>query len=323
MTSMLESEQKKEKTVTIHRVRERMLHFIPYIGLILVVVFFGVITEGRILSFRNSSVLLSEIFSIALGATGVIFLMSQGNMDFSLGALAGFAAALGAIAAGTNTLFLFPVTILAGLAVGFINGMFVAKFNVPSFIATLAVSFVLKGLTITMLNGSIGIPFAMSKYDNDVLKLAVLVAVLVIGYIMFEYTEFGKQGRAIGSLPEAARQSGVNLTKIRWFSFVLSGLVCGLIGFFSAVRACTVSTSTGIGLEFNVLLALMIGGFSLTGGWTAKFRSVIIGSLIMAFISNGMTLAGINGGVQQLIKGFLFIIAVAVSFDRKNIAVIK
>jgi ribose transport system permease protein len=304
--------------------KSRFSQLSPFIGMILVMIFFEIVSGGNLLSSRNSFILVNEVFSIVLGTTGAIFLMAQGNLDFSMGAIVGIAGALGAIAGGKNAILILPVTLLAGLVVGSVNGFIYAKLNIPSFIATLGMSFILKGLTTVVLgSGAIGLPFVMSKYDNEPLKLTVLVIILTIGYMVFEYTQFGKQSRAIGALTEAARQCGVNITRTKFIAFMISGLVCGLVGFFSIVRACTASPDTGSGFEFNVLLALSIGGFSLSGGWSSKFRCVVVGSIIVAIISNGMTLWGIDQLLQQLVKGIIFIIAVAVSFDRKSVSIIK
>jgi ribose transport system permease protein len=312
----------EQKPVAAGRRNIQISQIMPFLGLIIVVMFFEIVSGGRLLTINNSKVLLNEVFSIGLGAA-VVFLMSQGNMDFSLGAVVGLAAALAAIASGISPAFLFPAAILAGLLLGSINGFIYAKLKIPAFIATLAMSFVIKGMTSVLLNGSRGIPFKMNKFDNPILKMVVFFGILIICYIVFEYTSYGKQSRAAGSLPEAARQSGVNLFKVRLISFIISGGVCGLVAFFSLVRSCTASNTTGSGFEFNVLLALMIGGLSLTGGWPVKFRSVVIGSITMAIISNGMTLWGIDGFTQQLVKGLIFIVAVMISFDRKNVSVIK
>jgi len=296
---------------------------VPYLSLIVVVVFFGTITRGRLFSPVNGKILLNEIFSIGLGAVGVLFVMAQGSLDFSIGAIIGFASALAALAAKISLGLILPVALCVGILVGLFNGFIYAKLNVPAFIATLAVSFILKGITSVILNGSIGVPFAMSVYDNVPLKLVVFLSVWGIGYMIFEYTGFGKQCRAIGASASVSELSGVHLTKVKLLSYVISGGTCGIISFFSLARTCTAANGTGSGAEFNVLLALMIGGLSFAGGWTAKFHNAVIGSIIMAVISNGMTLWGIDGLTQQLVKGALFIFAVSIAFDRKTVAVIK
>ena len=101
------------------------------------------------------------------------------------------------------------------------------------------------------------------------------------------------------------------------------GCLAGLLGFFSLIRTGTATVTTGSDLFMNVLCAALLGGIPLSGGYGAKFSSVIIGSLTMAFLSNGMVLLGVGTYDKQLIKGIVFLITIAISFDRKNLVAIK
>jgi ribose transport system permease protein len=295
----------------------------PYFGLIAVIVFFEIVSKGQLITPRSSTVLINLIFDIGLGTTGVLFLMAQGEMDFSLGGIVAFSGALAAIAFKNNPALLFPVALLSGLLVGLVNGLLIAKLHIPSFISTLSMSFVLRGITSVILGGNVGLPYSVNKLDNLQIKLFVLIAAMVVCFFVFNYTRFGKHSKAIGSLPEAARQSGVNIANTKLVAFIIAGVVSGLIGFFDLVRSCTASPTNGAGLEFNVVIALMVGGLSLTGGWITKFNAVVIGCIIMSILSLGFNLWGVDGYTQQLVQGIIFIVAVALSYDRKNAVAIK
>ena len=149
------------------------------------------------------------------------------------------------------------------------------------------------------------------------IKVSVLILVLLSGYIIFEYTKFGKHSRAIGSLPEAARQNGVEVSKVRWIAFIISGFVSGLIGFFTVVRSCTITPLSGTGHEFNVLIALLVGGIAMNGGWTTKYKSILIGCLFITFLSLGMSKIGLDLYMQQLVKGIIFIVSVVITEQRR------
>lgn len=298
--------------------------FFPFIGLVFAVILFQVTSGGRLLTQRNSTVLLNEVFNVIIGSSGVIFMMSQGNLDFSMGAIVGTAGAIAASASNFNVALTLPVALIVGFICGSINGLISAGFGVPSFITTLGMSFVLKGTTTMLLNaGSIGIPFQMSNYDTTNIRFTVIVLVVIAAYVIFTFTPFGKQSRAVGSQPTAAKQSGVNVFWIKMWGFIISGVICGLIGFFCIIRGCTASTNTGFGTEINVLNAMMLGGMTISGGWSSKFRCVILGSFLMAVVTDGLTLWNIDLFTQELIQGCIFIISVALSFDRKNVTVIK
>lgn len=294
-----------------------------FIGLILIILVFEILTRGKLLSSKNFMNIFNNFFSIGLGAVGVIFLMSLGELDLSVGAILGFSAAMGAFASNLSLALILPVTILTGVVIGTLNGIFISRLHVESFIGTLAMSFVVRGTTTWLLNGSAGVPVAMRVFDKDFVKIAVFLVVVIVFYIFFEYTSYGKYCRSIGASPDAARQSGVNVERVRTLAFIISGLLCGLAGFFSLVRTCTASSKTGNAFEFDVLLAVLLGGMPLSGGWAVKFRAAVVGSIAMAAMYNGMSLLGIDGLKQQVIQGIILILVVVISFDRRNTVVIK
>lgn len=308
---------------TRKRAKDFMHNYFSFIGLLLVAVIFHVLTEGRLLSSRNVMNIFNNFFSIGLGSIGVMFLMSLGELDLSVGATLGFAATIGALAAKIDVVWILPVCLLTGILIGALNGILVSRMKVESFIGTLAVSFIARGLTTYLLNGSVGIPLSQRIFDKSAVKITVFIAAAVIFYILFSYTAYGKSCRAIGASADAARQSGVAVERVRAMAFVISGFLCGLAGFFSLVRTCTASSKTGNAFEFEVLLAVLFGGMPLSGGWTVKFRAAIVGSIAMAVMQNGMSLMGIDGLTQQIVQGVILIVVVVISFDRRNAVVIK
>jgi ribose transport system permease protein len=296
-----------------------IMDYFSFLGLILIVIIFAILTDGRLLNSKNLMNIFNNFFSIGLGAMSVVFLMSLGELDLSVGAILGLSAALSALSSKISMVTVFPVAVLTGLLIGLLNGFIIARLKVASFIATLAMSFVARGVTTFLLNGSIGMPISLRVFDNNALKIAVFVLILFAFYTLFEFRSYGKRCRAVGSSSEAARQSGVNVEKTRMLAFMISGIICGLLGFFSLARTCTASSKTGNAFEFDVLLAVLFGGMLLTGGWQVKFRSAVIGSIAMAVMHNGMSLLGITGQMQQLIQGILIIVIVCITFDRRNL----
>ena len=115
----------------------------------------------------------------------------------------------------------------------------------------------------------------------------------------------------------------MNVQLEKMLAFIICGVSCGIIASFVLVRTCSASTTSGGHTQLNTILALLLGGIPFSGGWSAKFRCVLAGSLLMAVVTSGLTIMNIPANTQQIFKGLLFIIAVAISFDRKNTAVIK
>lgn len=304
--------------------KELLQNYLPFAGLIIVVVFFQIVSKGRLLSSENMGAIVNEVFTLILGTTGMVFLLSQGCMDFSVGSVVALSAAVAAKASAINPVLVLPVAILIGILAGLVNGFVHGVLKVPSFIATLAVSFVISGMVIWVLgSGSLSIPYSMLKWDLVSLRLAVILIFLILGYIIFEKTRIGKQCKIVGANPEFARQSGISVAKVKIRAFVMMGAVAGVVAFFALIRSATASSSTGAGFEVNALNALLIGGMPMSGGAAAKFRSVVIGSLIMAVLTMGMNMWGLGVLAQQIVKGVVFLFAISMTFDRKNTTVIK
>ena len=139
------------------------------------------------------------------------------------------------------------------------------------------------------------------------------------GWYLFEKTSLGKEQKAIGGNVVTARQSGIRSRRGVVLSHLILGVCVGIAASFQMVRAGSVSSQSGSGLEFNIMIALALGGFPMAGGASAKIRSTIIGVLTITFLTNGLTLAGVDNTYINLVKGLLFIVIVAVSYDRSNL----
>ncbi|MCL2201265.1 MAG: ABC transporter permease [Oscillospiraceae bacterium] len=304
------------------KINPRMIF--PALGLIMVVLIFQIFSGGRLLTANNLRVILNDVFPILVGASAYAFILSQGNLDFSIGATMGVSAAVAALAAGITPILALPAGIIVGAVIGAINGFSHAVLKINAFIATLAMQFILGGVILIILRGGVfSVPLVMLSWNTMTLRLSVLFAVLIAGYLVFQFTPYGKYCRALGSGIEAARQTGVNITLNKFIPFVVMGATAGLLSFFSIIRTATVSSHTGGDLLMSVLNAVLLGGIPITGGATSRFRAVIIGSLTIAFLNNGMILLGFVPNTRQLLQGVIFLMAIAISFDRKNTKVIK
>ncbi len=314
----------EKKTKTNISFKDVFLKLYPFVVLGVIIVLFEVWSGGKLLTSRNYKAIINEAFRLILGASALAFVISQGAIDLSTGAAIGVCAAVGAIFAtnfGPAGAF---ATLIVGAVIGLINGVVYAKLRVNPFITTLAMSFMLGGILDTVLaGGSASVPYSMLEWDSTLLRLIVLVVIAVLGYIVFEYGMLGKKCRAIGSNEEAARQSGINTASVKMTAYLITGIMAGLLAFFTLIRTGTASTSTGDGFEMDSMIAILLGGMPITGGTSAKFRAAIVGGLTMTLLTNGMNIVGIDTLVQQFVRGAIFLFAVALTFNRKTMAVIK
>lgn len=305
------------------KIKETLLQYFSFVGLLIVAVLFEVLSGGKLFSSRNVMNIFNNFYTIGLAAMAYTFVMALGELDLSVGAIVGISAAMAAFAGKVNVNLVLPTAVATGLVVGLINGVCIAKLNIASFIGTLAVSFVMRGITTWSLNGALGVDVSLRIYDQNWVKIATFCVLCVVLYLLYEHCAYGKHCRAVGASKLAAEQSGVRVSRTRLLAFVLLGTICGLVGFFTLIRAFTASSSTGNAFEFDVLLAVLFGGMPLSGGWPVRFRSAVIGAVTMAILKSGMSIIGLDGLTQAVVKGVILIAVVSISFDRKNAGVIK
>jgi ribose transport system permease protein len=297
---------------------------IPYFGLILVIVLFAVLTGGKTLQPNNLKLIAEQSMTILISASGVIFVMTMGSLDISQGSILVMACYVAASLSGYNMVLAIIAGIAVGMGIGAINGLISAKGKVPSFIATICTMFIFRGLsTFLTTNFEPKIPFAIYSMDNFVVKVIVVAIIMVFGFILFNYTKFGRSVRAIGSGEVAAEYSGIKVTKIKIIVFILAGAMAGIAAFFVLTRTGSVTASTGNLLETNVMIALVLGGISVSGGSKSRFSAVLIGCILIAFLENGLVQIGADTVIQQLVKALVFLATIIATMDRSSTMVSK
>lgn len=300
---------------------------VSFLGLVVLVIFFTILTGGKLLAPSNLELIVKQGFTLFITALAAVFIMSTGNLDFSIGANIGFSCALCAITSRAfSPVVGIIVAIGVGILIGLINGVVITKLKLPSFITCLCMMFILTAATETICaakGGSISMPLVMRKWESLQLYAIIGVVYFVIMLVLFRYTRFGKYMKTLGVSPEAARQSGVNLDRMIILGYLLTGFAAGLAGFFSMIRTGGASTTTGTSMSTDVMIAIVFGGMSISGGATSKISAAVLGFLIVTVLNNGMVLAGFGGEMQQLVKGLLFLAVIAISTKRDPNTIIK
>ena len=319
-------EHRAEKLSFVNKLlnKETLKKIFPFAGLIFVIVFFQVMSNGRLLARASINAIISSVFFIMTGAVGFVFLLTQGNLEFSIGGNMAVSCVAAAWAAMINPWLAIPAAIATGLLIGFVNGIMHVVLKIDAFIATVAMRFILLGLVVIVLDyGVMAAPLSMLDWNNNTNKLIVMILVVSIGYIIYEFTTFGKQNKAVGSNAEAARQSGIKVNLIKFIPFLIVGGICGLLGFFNLVRTGAATNQTGSSFFLDVLNAVLLGGMPLSGGAGSKYRAVIIGSLTSSILTVGMTMLGVDTFTRQFVNGVVFLVIVSLSFDRRGMPIIK
>ena len=281
-----------------------------------------------LLTANNLINVLRQIAVIGIISVGMTFVIITGGIDLSVGAIVAMSAVVATSFAREGSQF--PVGfavllgILVGLAMGAFTGFFVAKMKVAPFIATLATMTIGRGFAYIYTDGRpiTGLSDAytfIGKGTVGVVPVPVIIfaVVVVIGVFLLHYTKFGRQVFAVGGNEHSAVVSGINATKIKFFVYLLSGLLSAVAAIVLSSRIQTGQPNAGDGYELDAITAVVIGGTSLSGG-TGTIVGSMIGMLIIGVMTNGVDLLSVSSYYQQVIKGV--IILVAVTMDRKKLA---
>jgi putative multiple sugar transport system permease protein len=370
-------------------VKENIRDYGMYIALFVIMLTFSIMTDGLFMSSRNISNLLDSTGYIAVLAVGMTLVIVIRHIDLSVGFAAGFLGAITAILLtkmGMPIYATIPIILVLGIFIGLFNGMLIAKYAIPSFVATLAGMLIFRGalLQVTEKTGTIiikddafnaigngFIPSIMVvnglhllslilgllsilfyvyseistrqnkiKYQFDVVSKGIFTIKLVFvsaiiayvtwilaGYNGFSWTVvimllvvvayhflttktvLGRHIYAVGSNPEAAHLSGINVNKITYIVFGSMGMLAALSGILFTSRLQSATTTAGTLFELDAIAAAYVGGVSSAGG-VGKVTGAIIGAIVMASLSSGMNLLGVGVSMQYMIRGGVLVAAV-------------
>lgn len=295
---------------------------LPIIGLIIVFIVFNALTKGNMWTSRK--LILNQIYVVLISAVGVFFVMTVGGLDFSQGSIMGIASIVVCKLSGVNMILAIVGGVIAGALIGAFNGYFYVNRKIKSFIVTICTMFLFRGFIKYMASNSpVAASMKVYDYDTTPIKLGITVAVLLISYVVFRFTKFGINLKAIGAGEKAVMFAGVKTDKVKFLIYVLAGAITGLAAFVNIVKNGSATANVGNQLETQILIALVLGGMPISGGAKVRFENIIVGSLLYIVLNNGLIMMGLTTQAMQLIQGVIFLIFVAIFADRENLSVIK
>ncbi|HTR42575.1 MAG TPA: ribose ABC transporter permease [Pseudomonadales bacterium] len=302
----------------------------PLIALVVMVVALSLLSD-RFLTLVNGRNILLQISVNLCVSIGMTLVILTGGIDLSVGAILAFAGAFAAdllkngialpsmnVAIQFTPLGAIVAGILAGLVLGSINGIAITQFRLPPFVATLGMLSIARGLTllwtggfpVTELGPSFG--FIGTGFWLGV-PMAVWISAALVGifYIVSQHTTLGRYIYAVGGSEKAAAFSGINVNWVKLRVYALAGVLAGVGGLIVTARLDAADPKAGLGYELDSIAAVVIGGTSLNGGRGSIFGTVL-GCLIIGVLNNGLFLLNVSPFWQQVVKGFVILVAVAV-----------
>lgn len=294
--------------------------YVLYIGFVLIFVVFAVTLGDQ--GFTSSNNLLNivrQTATITVMAVAVTFVIGAAEIDLSVGSVAGLSSVIAAMAIESYGVIPGIIAgLLIGLAVGVVNGVLVVGVGIPSFLVTLGMLGIAHG-TAQWITDSAPQPILHETFNDlfgsgdagPVPSLVIWTIVAVaVGHVMLRKTGYGRGVLATGGNEEAARFSGVPTRRIKFTVMVVSAVVAAVAGMLYAGRLQSGRFQWGEGDELSVIAAVILGGTSLFGG-RASVIGALLGSLMIGLINNGLILMGLEFSQQQIVRGAIIILAVA------------
>ena len=297
--------------------------FTVYIVLGIVFIFFSIALNGKgFIASGNLLNILRQTAMVSVMAVAGVFVLGAGQIDMTVGSTAAMSAMFSALVlqATNNMLLAILASILFGIFVGFINGLLVTKLKLPSFLATLGMMQMIRGMAMWITNTA-AVPIKNQTvitifgtgYIGGVSVLILWTIVFyIIGFVLFNKTRFGRHALATGGNELAAKYSGLKTEKIKMIIFMMSGAFAAFAGIMYAGRMQSGRYSFGDGDEMSVIASVVLGGAAMSGG-TGSMIGALAGSLLMGMINNALILAGLSSAQQKIVNGAIIIFAVALS----------
>ena len=305
------------------------------VSLAVVVGGFAIGTGGRYLTWTNIQVILSLAAIPTIIAVGLHQVVVLGGIDLSVEGVVALCVVFVGLLIKNNMngndvgLWIVPITLSVGALAGLVSGLCNTKLAIPSFIATLGMSWLLWGLAVFVSQGqTVALldqrfhPFVTGN-ALGIPNLAILAVLLTSALqLVQDKTQFGKYLYAIGGDEVLAKQAGVKVDRVKIVVFTLAGFLYGLAALLLTTRLGGSQAITGNNLLFPAVTAVAVGGVALTGG-IGGARNAALGALIVTALNDGLILMHVNPYAQDAVNGVVLVVAVALTIDRKKLGFIK
>lgn len=296
--------------------------YVIYIGFVVIFGFFAVLLRNEgFLSPNNLLNIFRQTATITVIAVGMTFVIACAEIDLSVGSVAGLSSVTAAMTIASWGLVPGIIAgLLTGVLVGAVNGALVSLLGIPSFLVTLGMLGVAVGVAqwITdsapqpILNDTFNLIFGGGNFGPIPGLLFWSAIFVVLGAITLNRTRFGRQVLATGGNRTAADFTGINTKRIKFSVMLLSGVVASIAGMLYAGRLESGRFQWGSGDELSAIAAVILGGTSLFGG-SGSVVGTLFGALLIGLINNGLILAGLDSSQQQVVRGVIIILAVALA----------
>jgi simple sugar transport system permease protein len=332
----MESSSRLQKNVSVQWLKRTIAapEFGPLVLLVVEIIVFTLMNP-RFLSVTNISNLLAFTPELGMIALGMTLLMTAGEFDLSVGSTFGFAAVMmwTFLNSGFSSLEVgFVLAMLISVAIGFVNGWFVTRLRIPSFLVTMGMMLIVRGLALYITDGFPQRTWSAESplveilvgdfYIGDVRIYASLIWFILFAFILHYVLTSAKAGnwiQASGGNPMAAIARGVKVGRTKVWLFILSAVMSAFAGITSSIRVSAANPNSGDGYEMEVIAMVVIGGTALSGG-RGTIIGTVLGVLILRLMRNGIVMVGVPGLAYKIFIGAIILgmMALHSTLERRN-----
>ena len=278
------------------------------------------------LTMQNIMNILMFASILAIRASGLTVSMIMGGMDISQNAIGAVTALLCALVSASGAPWWAVIIMVFGLGLlmGAINATLVSYLKIAAIITTLGTMQIFRGAAwlikdaTVMVKDPILLKLGRGRLFGVIPYVAIIaVVILAIIYYVLKFTSFGRKVYMVGGNEHASYLSGINVNRVKFISFLISGVTAGIAGFLLACQVGAALPQSGAGTEMSTISAVILGGISLSGG-KGKISGTILGILILQTINNGLTLLSVNAYYQMVVSGTVLLLAVMIDIIRSG-----
>jgi ribose/xylose/arabinose/galactoside ABC-type transport system permease subunit len=293
------------------------------------VIVFSAVSD-HFFSVSNLANVTLQTSVLAITAAGMTFVILSAGIDLSVGSLVAASGVVCAlllklpVPAGPAIVLGIGGALVVGVVSGALSGLFIARFAITPFIATLAMMTIWRGAAYLLVGGRPvwDLPAAFDFLGSGRLlgvpfPTVVMVVVYAVAWFVLAHTPFGRHVYAVGGNPEAARLAGIHTTRVTVSVYVISGVLAALSGTILASRMSSGQPNAGVMFELEVIAAVVVGGTSLFGG-RGGIVGTFFGAMLIGVLRNGLNLVGVGSYVQQVVLGVVILLAVMLDQLRKE-----
>lgn len=292
----------------------------PIILLAIICLAFGITTKGRFFMPNNLKTMLNQSLVTGTLAVGATFLFGTGNINLAMGGTTALAAVFGALVYGAteSVLLMLLVCTLSGVALSYVSSLAAQVTRMPLITITMVTMMLYPAIQQWVLGiQTLQVPYAVySGLQQKQVPILVFLLFLVLCLFLFYFTAFGRKVSFLGDNALCAELTGLSKNRIIDLAFCVAGVGCGLAAFLTILRSGSVSVNTMTSGNLDCVLAIVLGGMPLFGGYKTMPHAGILGALVLVTLNNGLLMVGVPAAAIQAVRAVIFLVLIVIAWKR-------